>query len=267
MHNTRQKIEARKLYTKLCGKGHCATLGKFIGGAFETKRPYEYGQWNYLFDLEGHTAKRIKEVVSALSKHEANNVYALLLLAQERTKYPMTAGYYPWQEIEAWLSSPNITMNTKNAVFIGIADSFKTLDTAIYADKIYQMFLSPSICADNPWTIDCAQKPGYQIIPYLEAAGMINGIAPTHTKDQYSYQEIVRKIRQEGKEIFKDSLERREYDRANKIDYAHGLFQWLFHKCPPEKFQDIITKYQEPRKISKHKNQQRRSDCATKIKE
>lgn len=252
MNLTQQEIEAKKLYIKLCGNG--MGIDDFRGGLFEEKQIYSNNRGEPELTQEKRQISRIRQVISSLSEEDANNLGTLMLFVQQETKYGIGGGCGPYysKNLEAWLSSPNVKMETKNEIFVRTADSFSDLDKAAQLYEMYQMFLSPSVGTDNPWTINRAQKPGYQVIPYFEVAGMLPGIVPSHARDQYAYRDIVNKIREENKEIIEDF--------ATYKYHVSNLPKVLIHNCPSEKFQDIIMKYQKPIKISQHQNRQARND-------
>ena len=246
-----QKMEGRQLFKKLYGAGPSSTIA-FRGGLFESKISCVNRTWESSLLLESRCLERIGKTVSSLPENEANNIEALSLFIQTEIKYGVRTQY-----LKAWLSCPNVKLNTKNKVFAGMVNSFKDVKRAARAYGVYQMFLSPSVYADNPWTVELAQNPGYLIFPYFEAAGVLQGIMPKHTKDQYAYREIVSKI----KEQEKDCIAKFPYDK----DYYLPLV--LIDRCPPEQFQDILSKYQSPKKVVSRKHTRRLNIGFSKIKE
>lgn len=221
-----ERASGKKLFQKLCGPRPCGHY--FHGGLFEEKESLV--RWDNISDIQSFERRgieRVQKVVATLSDSAVNNVSALALFAKEQVKYTNREGYYDHKYLEAWVASPKVRIETINNTFVRLANSFKTLDEALPAFYIYDMFLEQSISANNPWTIERSKKPGYQVIPYFAAAGLLNDIVPTRTKDQYAYLEIVRKIKTKGIDI--------------ASFYAHpshnmsNFIKALAHFCPPDR--------------------------------
>ena len=224
----KEKNAGKALFRKLCGPSPMGSY--FSGGLFEEKlKFYKNDVMGDAVTFEDRKLRRIKKVIDSLSEKELNDVTALTLFARQQANPRADNGYrsYPAQYLEAWIASPKVRIETVNSVFVNLANSFKTFEEALPAFRIYGMFLEQSVCANNPWTIQRSAKPGYQVIPYFEAAEQLNGIMPPHTKDQYAYRSIVRKIRQCKKDFFSPGMRQ-----------VSCILDEYIRLCPPSRVHD-----------------------------
>ena len=178
------RIEGRKLYKRLTGLGPNATP-MFKGGLLEVN--------SFFSCLSYSDLKRVIDVLENLSEKEINNPYAFLPLIKN------DIGDVSSCLSSLWLSYPQVKQETKQTVFEMLCSSFPDPKQAKRAKELYETFFRT---CDNPWTVENASKPGYQVIPYFQVTDEnFPMIVPPHNRDQRAYQGVLEKEREKQKKL------------------------------------------------------------------
>lgn len=183
MLSQKEKIEGNKLYTKLCGEGFFAKP-PYKGGLYQLPPKHKYESCGCWFPY-------IQSVVLSLSEDEINNVGCLVKMAKDSIKN-FRGGRR--EELITWVTHPKIKEETINRAFTETLDSL-SMKEAMYARPTYWIFLNPEWgCANNPWTRENNNQPGYAVIPYFAATREFPKILPASAKDQVAYKKLVEKL-------------------------------------------------------------------------
>lgn len=178
-----EQTKGKELFDKLFGEGF-KTKPLYRGGLLEIPPERRIGEKNF-------SLTHMHNVMNTLSEEEINNVGALVMLSQGKIKYQQGV-----DELICWLINPLISMKTINRAFSVTAESISTLDEALKADNVYCAFLGQRWgCADNTWSIEKRNLPGYRVMPYFAAINFPPTL-PMHGRDQYAYTYLTAQIRE-----------------------------------------------------------------------